>query len=409
MNSSFFIMIFITIFIYHNAYGARTKTLIDFTKYEESNKKDKYLYKNENDNIRQNIYNKSLIPQSNEFNVKNRLIPKLEITPNDISLNKWLIKLIYPKELSSPIPALSKRRQSPYSKHKNINKTLLGVPINFSNIYDSTYAIISPGFRLYEFDKRGKLTNIGNGVLDNVGDIEKLFVTIGFIGKPNNNLLYLRLRDYNGNLVEYPVGFIYKKQNRNYKYFREYDGKNFSDEIQNMDSFIKNNKQKNIYFYKVYYKNAKVSLWTMYKNNSPIYNETILEWTNSKYLPTKRKNLKRQELYPKEIPYIKFDSFMIEKKDGTMGNKFYLLIKNVKIKYDLAIPDYYLDIDDEDVWSGGILRRKRIIKRKKLEIINAIKIYNMIKLSWKKGFIKTKDGYNNFKKHYNYFLRYNSR
>jgi hypothetical protein len=227
--------------------------------------------------------------------------------------------------------------------------------------------------------------------------------------------LYLKLRDHKERLTEYPVGFVYKEQNRNYKYFKNYDGKNFSDEIatKNIERFInENTKKQDIYFYKVYYKNKELVLWTMYKNSNPIYNETVLEWTNSEYLPIIRRVLQRQQLYPREIPYIKFDSFMLEKKDGTMGNRFYLFIKSVKVKYDLAVPSYYLDIDDEETWSTntmGILRKERIIKRQKLEIANALKIYNMIKLSWKKGFIKTNDGYNSFKKHYDYFLRYHNR
>jgi hypothetical protein len=91
-----------------------------------------------------------------------------------------------------------------------------------------------------------------------------------------------------------------------------------------------------------------------------------LEWENPAYVKEVRnRQLRIYPLYPNSTPFVKLDSFLIQRDADAEGGDFITYIKDVKIIYDTAVftPDE-VDIDDESVWG---ITKDREDQRKKVE------------------------------------------
>lgn len=82
-----------------------------------------------------------------------------------------------------------------------------------------------------------------------------------------------------------------------------------------------------------------------------------LRWVNPNYLPADEMEPFRLPLYPTEIPYVAFDSFVVYRNGDELGGDFVTYFDWVKIDYDLAVPATQLDIQipdfidiDDDSW-----------------------------------------------------------
>jgi hypothetical protein len=82
-----------------------------------------------------------------------------------------------------------------------------------------------------------------------------------------------------------------------------------------------------------------------------------LTWENPQYVQDVRnRELRIFPLYPKTVPMVKFDSFIITRDAYSVGGDFVTYVKDVKLLYDRAVLDTGTDIDDENVW--GIVKSK---------------------------------------------------
>ncbi len=82
-----------------------------------------------------------------------------------------------------------------------------------------------------------------------------------------------------------------------------------------------------------------------------------LVWENPRYVTDVRnRELRVFPLYPKTVPYIKFDGFLVTRDAASEGGDFVAYFKDVTILYDRAVLDLNADIDDESVWN--IVARK---------------------------------------------------
>jgi hypothetical protein len=90
-----------------------------------------------------------------------------------------------------------------------------------------------------------------------------------------------------------------------------------------------------------------------------------LRWDNPSYISEVRnRELKIYSLYPKAMPYYKFDSFLIQRDASDEGGDFVTYIKDIKILYDKAVVEPLRDIDDESIWG---IEKVREDERKKAE------------------------------------------
>jgi hypothetical protein len=90
-----------------------------------------------------------------------------------------------------------------------------------------------------------------------------------------------------------------------------------------------------------------------------------LTWENPNYVKDVRnRELRVYPLYPKSTPFVKFDSFLVQRDAAHEGGDFITYVKDVKIIYDKAVLEPLRDIDDEEVW--GIIN-DRETQRTKIE------------------------------------------
>jgi len=90
-----------------------------------------------------------------------------------------------------------------------------------------------------------------------------------------------------------------------------------------------------------------------------------LRWDNPSYVSEVRnRELRIYPLYPRSMPYYKFDSFIIQRDAATEGGDFIGYVKDVKILYDKAVLEPIRDLDDETIWG---IERVREDERKKVE------------------------------------------
>jgi len=90
-----------------------------------------------------------------------------------------------------------------------------------------------------------------------------------------------------------------------------------------------------------------------------------LTWNNPQYISDVRnRELRIYPLYPKTVPFIKLDGFLVTRDAANEGGDFVTYVKDVKILYDKAVLEPVQDIDDEAIW--GIVGKKES-ERKILE------------------------------------------
>jgi len=90
-----------------------------------------------------------------------------------------------------------------------------------------------------------------------------------------------------------------------------------------------------------------------------------LRWDNPSYVSEVRnRELRIYPLYPKSMPYYKFDSFIIQRDAANEGGDFISYVKDIKVLYDKAILEPVRDLDDETIWG---IEKVREDERKKIE------------------------------------------
>lgn len=215
---------------------------------------------------------------------------------------------------------------------------VLGVRIHYPTWGYNCWARIAPPFEFLAYDNAGKIVcekilneqgqptpsqeypgfsryqNEGIGVVPNVGETEKVFVVAA--GRRFKNSLALRLKDQNGDLKEYFMGYL------NYTGWR------------------------------------------------------ILQWKNPNYIANiDQMELFQLPLYPREVPYRKFDSFIVYRQAEQTGGDFVLYVRNVYIKYDQAISDEelkQLDIDDEFFWRIHEFENKELAEQQRVKYVEQL-------------------------------------
>lgn len=82
-----------------------------------------------------------------------------------------------------------------------------------------------------------------------------------------------------------------------------------------------------------------------------------LRWDNPQYITDVRnRELRVFALYPKTVPMVKFDGFVVTRDASNEGGDFVAYFKDVKLLYDKAVLEPVRDIDDEAIW--GIVGKK---------------------------------------------------
>jgi hypothetical protein len=82
-----------------------------------------------------------------------------------------------------------------------------------------------------------------------------------------------------------------------------------------------------------------------------------LRWNNPNYISEVRtREIRVYPIYPRGLPFVKFDGFEITRDASHVGGDFIGYFKDVKIIYDKALLTTDRDIADEDLW--GIITKK---------------------------------------------------
>jgi len=187
------------------------------------------------------------------------------------------------------IPNIIKSRCT-LAESKEQKQSVMGVRINFPETRQNDRAYIRPQFPLHAYNKQGNFANLSNGIAANVGVIKD--VSIWVKGRNYPFSLAVRFMDQENNPKEFFLG----------------------------DLFFDN--------------------WRRLTWVNPNYAESIQD-----------RVLERKPLYPKDIPYYRFDSFVIYRGMAQIGGDFVLYIKDITMSYDLHTPTVLEDdIDDEAVW-----------------------------------------------------------
>ena len=168
-------------------------------------------------------------------------------------------------------------------------QTVLGVRINFPTTRQNDRAFIRPPFPLNVYDRQGNFSNLSNGIVPNIGMVRDVSV-------------WVRGRNYPFRLA---VRFI-----------------------------DQDNDVQEIFFGNLFFDN-----WRR------------LTWVNPNYTDTPRHRvLERRPLYPRDMPFYRFESFVVYRDMEQIGGNFVFYIKDLSMSYDLfAVPEE-TDIDDEAVW-----------------------------------------------------------
>lgn len=247
------------------------------------------------------------------------------VTKDDMHLDNWLVEL---NSSANTIVNRSKSycRQVQITRGPETGRKVLGVRIHFPNHHYNAFAKIKAPFPFLVYDSAGKELrwgkapntaipsdkyndkNYNNGVLYNVGQLKYIRCTVS--GRNYNNAVSVRLKDVNGDVREYFLGYL-----------------NFAG-------------------------------WR------------TLVWKNPNYITqVDQREIFRIPLYPMERPYVAFDSFILYRSGLELGGNFVAYIKDIWVDHDLAISpeeEAYIDIEDDEIWM--ILRDKnmdRSIKERK--------------------------------------------
>ncbi len=187
--------------------------------------------------------------------------------------------------------------------------TVLGVRVHYPNWNNNSYALIHPPFPIKVYDDNGKFANDENGVMPNAWEIRSLSIWVN--GRNYNNQIAIRLKDRNDVVHEYFMGNLY-------------------------------------------YEGWRKLVWVNPNFTSKIY----------------AKSLTKVPLYPKDIPFLTFDSIVIYRQGSEWGGDFVTYIGAMDIEYTPYIVDRESvdDISDEEVW--GIIankgKRAQEVENKKL-------------------------------------------
>lgn len=194
-------------------------------------------------------------------------------------------------------------------------QTVLGARIQFPQTRQNDRALIQPQFEFHAFNKKGNFTNLSNGIVANVGLIKEISVWV----KGRN----------------YPFDFAMRLQSE----------KNVMEE----------------YFF----------------GNLLFDNWRLLTWKNPNYVDAvKDRVLVRKPLYPKEIPYFRFKSFVLYRQMDQIGGDFVLYIKNASIVYEkFAETLKDSDINDEDEWKIMQKRANDMMEREQNRLADKADIY----------------------------------
>lgn len=194
----------------------------------------------------------------------------------------------------------------------------LGVRIHFPKWNNNSYALIKPPFPIKIYDTNGQFINAENGVIPNVSEVKSVSVWVN--GRNFNYGLAIRMKDRFENIHEFFMGWLY------------FDG------------------------------------WRKLTFTNPNFTENI-----------NAKKLKREPLYPYDIPYLVFDSFVIYRPGDQIGGDFVTYIASMEIEYTPYFVDSEDDIKDEEVW--GIITKRMLRKQEAEErrLIENIYLYQQEK------------------------------
>jgi len=175
-------MIFL-FFCMTNASAVITRTLIDFSKYDE------------------NV--KAQFPEPEESYITNvDGFPKVVVGYRDYMLENWRVELNESADMinnrinSFCKPVMSQRFS-----------TTLGVRVHFPGWNNNSYAVIKPPFFIKIYDTNGQFANAENGVMPNVAEIKSLSIWVN--GRNYRVGIAIRLKDRFENIHEFFFGWLY--------------------------------------------------------------------------------------------------------------------------------------------------------------------------------------------------------
>jgi hypothetical protein len=290
------------------------ETLIDFTTYEDRiEKSGVYIGKDE---PREKAI-KDLDPTNAKEVDPDTLAPAYEIQASDMKFDRWLV------QLNSSANTNANRRWS-YAKSVKLKASkkfknqageesdaVLGVRVRFPSHTHNAYARISPPYEIRAYYPNGQVVSQKNegkfiGVVNNVGELKKISLDVS--GRNFKHGVALRLKDQFDEVKEYFMGYLY------------------------------------------------------------FANWRKLSWNNPNYITSvDHRQLFRVPLYPREVPYKKFDSFIVYRPGRADGGDFVVYFRKVNLWFDFAVPPEQLsdlDIDDEATWR---ILTKRARDRRRLE------------------------------------------
>jgi hypothetical protein len=231
--------------------------------------------------------------------------PQIEFTPEDWAISNWKIELADSAATTRNIilsyikPVISKRFG---------DKAVLGARIHFIEGRFLSWASIAPPYEFYVSYDNGAFVNTESGaenefptgLLVNVGSVK--YVNAWAYGLNYQHMLSVKTKNRDNNYQEYYLGSLY------------YDG---------------------------------------WRN---------LTWLNPEFADKlEDRILKRVPLYPKALPYIILDSFIVYKPQIEEGGDFFVYVKDCVFEFERALIREDVDIDDEAVW--GVLATERMTKR----------------------------------------------
>ena len=169
--------------------------------------------------------------------------------------------------------------------------TVLGVRVHYPTWRNNCFAVIKPPFPIKIYNDDGTFANAENGVIPNAWEIKSLSIWVN--GRNYNNQIAVRLRDREGKIHEYFMG--------------------------------------NLFF-----EGWRKLVWV-----NPNFTDRIYA-----------KSLTKVPLYPKDIPFLVFDSIVIYRQRAEIGGDFVTYIGKIGIDYTPYIVDRtdVEDIKDEQVW-----------------------------------------------------------
>ncbi len=194
--------------------------------------------------------------------------------------------------------------------------TVLGVRIHFPTWNNNSYALIHPPFPIKVYNDDGQFANAENGVMPNAWEVRSVSIWVN--GRNYNNQIAIRLKDRNDEVQEYFMGNVY------------FEG------------------------------------WRKLTWLNPNFTEKIYA-----------KSLTKVPLYPKDIPYLTFDSIVVYRQGSEWGGDFVTYIGAMDIEYTPYIVDRESveDIEDEAVWQIIANKGKRATELENKKLAEKLILY----------------------------------